>query len=231
VHGAFHDAGCFDHLRTALDACGIDTVAPDRPGHGTNHSPLGDAVVDAAALSGVLDATPGPKVLVGHSYGGAVIGQAAAGRSDVTHLVFLAAFVLEAGETVNRQDGAPEFESTMLNDAMRVHDDGTLTIAPDQAIDAFYNECDPAVAAKAVAVLEPEGLDALRHPVTAAGWHDIDSTYVVCTRDQAVPASLQRWLAARTGRTIELDCDHSPFLSATDDVAALLTDIATSSAP
>ena len=95
VHGAWHGAWCFAALQAELDSRGIPSLAVDLPGHGASTAPLGDLHGDAAALTEVLRTVRGPVVLVGHSYGGAVISQAAI-PSNVVHLVYLAAFVLDA---------------------------------------------------------------------------------------------------------------------------------------
>ncbi|MFM7685770.1 MAG: alpha/beta hydrolase, partial [Actinomycetota bacterium] len=100
VHGAWHGAWCWAALQHALDDRGIPSLAVDLPGHGASTLPLGDLHGDAAHVGAVLDRIDAPVVLVGHSYGGAVITQAAAERSDVAHLVYLAAFVPAAGESV-----------------------------------------------------------------------------------------------------------------------------------
>ena len=91
VHGAFADASGFAGIFRELVTSGYDVVAPPNP--------LRSLSSDAAALSAVVAAIDGPVVLVGHSYGGAVITQASAGLDNVTGLVYLAAFGLDEGES------------------------------------------------------------------------------------------------------------------------------------
>ncbi|HBU76315.1 MAG TPA: hypothetical protein DEB38_08600 [Acidimicrobiaceae bacterium] len=97
VHGAWHGAWCWAPLQRALDQLGIPSHAIDLPGHGISPLPLGDLHGDAAAVVGALEALPPDTLLLGHSYGGAVISQAAAHSDRIGHLMFLAAFALEAG--------------------------------------------------------------------------------------------------------------------------------------
>lgn len=211
-----------------LDRAGIPSIAFDLPGHGDSSAPLTDLAGDAAALRAVLD-TVDDAVVCGHSFGGAVVSEGAAGHPAARHLVFLAAFPLAPGESLahaavddaTREDGASE-----LVNAMRSHEDGTFTLDPEQAIRGLYADCEPDDAAKAVARLGPQAIAELRSVATRAAWHDIPSTYVICTRDRAVGPGLQRVLARRCTRTIEWPTSHSPFLSRPELVADLLIELA-----
>src|SRR6202035_2882899 len=91
VHGAFADASGFGGVIRELQSAGHTVVAPPNP--------LRSLAFDAAAIAAFVGALGAPAVLVGHSYGGAVITQASAGLDNVTALVFLAAFGLEVGES------------------------------------------------------------------------------------------------------------------------------------
>ncbi|MEL6894442.1 MAG: alpha/beta fold hydrolase, partial [Actinomycetota bacterium] len=116
VHGAWHGAWCWASFQAELDRRGVPSLAIDLPGHGASTEPLGDLHGDAAALGPMLDAvaerrpdvTTDGVVLVGHSYGGAVVSQAAAGRNDVAHVAYVAAFALQADESVMGALGAFE---------------------------------------------------------------------------------------------------------------------------
>ncbi|HEV2309230.1 MAG TPA: alpha/beta fold hydrolase, partial [Acidimicrobiia bacterium] len=98
VHGAWHGAWCWDYVVERLRANHVEALAIDLPGHGTSTEPLGDLSVDAAALRSVLDDLE-DAVVCGHSYGGAVISEGAADHPAVRHLVYLAAIVLDVGES------------------------------------------------------------------------------------------------------------------------------------
>jgi pimeloyl-ACP methyl ester carboxylesterase len=227
VHGAWHDASCFDQLVAALEARGVPAVAVDRPGHGASTEPLGDVQGDAAAVRHTLAAIDGPVVLVGHSYGGAVITEAG-DAPNVIHLVYLSAFVLDVGETVNHQEGVGEHEPSELSTpgAIEFRDDGTCVIDLDLAPAAFYHDCDDATVKAAVAHLQPQAIATLTGKVTRAPWKTTPATYFVCTDDRAIVPSLQRWHAGRCRDVVELPASHSPFLSMPDRLAELLAAIA-----
>jgi len=234
VHGAWHDASCFDRLVAALRERNVAAVAIDRPGHGASTEPLGDLEGDAAAVRASLATIEGPVVLVGHSYGGAVITEAG-DAPNVAHLVYIAAFVLDVGETVNHQEGVGEHPGSELvvPGAIEFHDDGTVTLDADAAPSALYHDCDPAVTAEAVAQLQPQAAATLFGAVTRAPWKAKPSTYVVCNEDRAVVPSLQRWLAQRCTTVVEMPASHSPFLSMPDvlaDVLAAVADATTATA-
>ncbi len=216
VHGAWHGAWCWAPSVEALEARGCSVQALELP--------LTDLRDDAAAVRQALDATGDDAVLVGHSYGGMVITEAALGRSDVAHLVYLCAFCPDAGECIN--DIYPRGEKVRLADGMRRHDNHTLTIDPAVAPEAFYADCSPEAVREAVAKLRPLGTRCMTTPVSGEAWRDIDSTYVVCTEDRAIHVGLQRELAAKTGQVVTWDTSHSPFVSRPDLVADLLSDLA-----
>jgi len=98
VHGAWHGAWCWERVVARLTAAGVPTIAIDLPGHGADDGPLGDLHVDAARVRQALGTAAGPVVLVGHSYGGAVITEAG-DYPAVSELVYLAALTLDTGET------------------------------------------------------------------------------------------------------------------------------------
>ncbi len=227
VHGAWHDARCFEPLVRDLERRGVPVVAADRPGHGASPEPLGDLAGDAAAVRAVLRTVDGPVVLVGHSYGGAVITEAGS-APNVAHLVYVTAFVLDIGESVMHQEGVGEHPPSGLGGAITFRDDGTSIVDAVQAAEIFYNDCDPGVAAGAAEHLQPQATATFAGVVTEAPWKHTPSTYVVCTDDNAVVPSLQRWLAQRCTNVIELDASHSPFLSMPDRLADILEAIALS---
>ena len=104
VHGAWHGAWCWATLQAELDRRGLPSYAVDLPGHGLSTLPLGDLHGDAGHVASVLAGFDDEVVLVGHSYGGAVVthaaGSAQAVADRVSHLVYLTAFALDDGESV-----------------------------------------------------------------------------------------------------------------------------------
>ena len=149
VHGAFHGAWCWAALQAELDRLGIPSYAIDLPGHGASTAPLenlhGDADAVAALLERLAQDSDEEVVLVGHSYGGAVIGQAGlAGR--VRRLVFLAALVVEEGECATELVMRMPAEGSGVGRVMRRDERGLMVPLPEAAGDVFYNTCSPATA-------------------------------------------------------------------------------------
>jgi pimeloyl-ACP methyl ester carboxylesterase len=118
-------------------------------------------------------------------------------------------------------------EGPNLADAIRMQDDGTSTLARDLAAECFFHDCDPAATAAALDRLGPQPMVTLGDEPRAVAWHERPSTYVVCTDDRAVPEALQRSMANRCTHTVELATSHSPFLSAPDRVADVLSELVT----
>lgn len=228
VHGAWHGAWCFAALQHALDELGVPSYAIDLPGHGSSLLPLGDLHADAAHVADVLDRIDGPVVLVGHSYGGAVISQAAADRPNVRHLVYLAAFALHAGESVMTLLRSMPPAAVGLGAAMRPLDDGTTVLDPTLAAPALYGDCPAPAVSAALARLSPQPTATMVQTADASALGDTPSTYVVCLRDDAVHPAHQTIMAERCTFSTTFDCDHSPFLSRTADTAELLHRLAAS---
>lgn len=232
VHGAWHGAWCWAALQAELDRRGVPSLAVDLPGHGASTAPLTGLHGDAAAVGDVLDRVAGPSttsgvVLVGHSYGGAVVTHAAADRSDVDHLVYVAAFALADGESVMGALGSFERRHVDLADAMVPGDDGTTTLGPSAAAALYQRSPDAAVAA-ALPRLSPQPMATMTEEVAGDPRASIDSTYVLCSQDRAVHPDHQAVMAARCTHRVDLDTDHSPFLSTIDDLADVLEPIARS---
>ena len=224
VHGAWHGAWCWSALQAELDQRGIASIAVDLPGHGASTAPLGDLHGDAAAVAAVVDRIEGDVVLVGHSYGGGVISVAGALSSRVRHLVYLAAYVLDAPDSVSRvgllADVAPE-PPTLLGAAIQ-RGDGVLTLDPALAVPALYGNCPPSVITASLARVSPQPIASFVQPAGRAAWASVPSTYVVCTDDRAVAPNHQRLMAARCTSVVELDTDHSPFASMPHATANIL---------
>lgn len=215
VHGAWHGAWCWDQVVAELGARGVRSVAVELP-----CTSLDD---DTAAVVAAMRGLRGTLVLVGHSYGGAVITGAGAGFPNVEHLVYLAAFMPDKDESVSSivASGPP----VPLNDAV-VPSDGALTVDPARAYDVFYADCPPAVAEAAVARLRPQAAACFDQRPIGLAWLQCQSTYVVCTQDRALAPELQNRMAAQRARqAYQLNASHSPFLSQPTVVADLLAAI------
>jgi pimeloyl-ACP methyl ester carboxylesterase len=228
VHGAWHGAWCFERVIPLLRDAGIEAVALDLPGHGDHPGPLTDLHGDAALVRGMLDGIDDDVVLLGHSYGGAVITEAGV-HPKVRHLVYLCAFAVDAHETCMSAavEGSAAHDISWegrpnLADAFLGHDDGTITITAEGAAVCFFHDCDAETAAAAIARLGPQPLITLQQEPTAVAWRERPSTYVVCSDDLGVHPGLQRLLASRCSTSVEWPTSHSPFLSAPERVAELL---------
>jgi pimeloyl-ACP methyl ester carboxylesterase len=229
VHGAWHGAWCWTQVIEGLARAGIAATALDLPGHGQDAGPLSDLHGDAARVRDFLDTQDGPVVLVGHSYGGAVITEAG-DHPAVVRLVYIAAFNVDEHESCAsaaaddpdcatiRYDGRPR-----LGAGMRHSDDESTTMDPDVAAACFYNHCSPDVIARALGLLGPHPLAALRQHPAAVAWRRKPSVYAVCADDLGVHPDLQRILARRCTTSLEWPSDHSPFLSHPELVVDLLT--------
>ena len=235
VHGAWHGAWCWDRVAVPLREQGHAVVAVDLPGHGTDPRPLGDLHGDAAAVRDALDAldaADGEVVLVGHSYGGAVVTEAGV-HPSVGRLVYLAAFCIEDHETCATAGGDdPRLAAIShegrpnLAEAFVIHDDGTITLTPDGAAECLYNDCDQPSIDWALAHLTPQPMVTFTQSPSVASWHTRPATYVVCDHDQGVHPDLQRLMAERCETTVTWPVDHSPFLSDPTRVVEFLAELA-----
>jgi pimeloyl-ACP methyl ester carboxylesterase len=200
-----------------LESSGTASVAVELP-----MTSLAD---DIAETHRALDAFAHPAVLVGHSYGGAVI-TAAGSHQHVKHLLYLAAFQLAEGESVGHTLPDLGVLPTRLGDALRFHDDDTVTLDPTLAAECLYNDAPTDAAAASVARLRPVHKSVFSGVPDVISWHQVQSTYVVCADDLAVHPELQRATAARAASTHEWRSGHSPALTHPDAIVDLLQSIA-----
>ncbi|MFN0090973.1 MAG: alpha/beta fold hydrolase [Acidimicrobiales bacterium] len=225
VHGAFHGAWCWAPLQAALDRRGVPSYAVDLPGHGASTAPLTDLAGNAASVAALLERLGDEVVLVGHSYGGAVISEAGlSGR--VAHLVYLTALVPDVGESAHAQlislpSGPPREAKLFLR-----HGDDALAANPDLGREVFYNECAEPDRAAALARLCPQLKASLAQELTVAAWRSVPSTYVRCTKDNAIVLAAQDVLAKRCTSVATLEADHSPFIHAPEALAEVLAPLA-----
>jgi pimeloyl-ACP methyl ester carboxylesterase len=234
VHGAAHGAWAWDRVVPGLRAAGLDAVALDLPGQGDDPGPILDLHGDAARVREVVAEIDAPVLLVGHSYGGAVITEAGT-LPNVARLVYLAALPLTEEETCGSAAAADPRVAALdhrerpdLAAGFRTSDDHTVVrFDPELAATCFYNDCTPDVTSWAVSRLGEQSLLALRQTPVAVAWRTIPSTYVVCSSDLAIHPGLQRILAERCTESTEWPTGHSPFLSHPDLVVELLTELAT----
>ena len=223
VHGAWHGASCWDLVSQRLTASRVDHIAVELPLTGHDD--------DVEALRAALDRVDGRKILVGHSYGGLVISDAGEGRTDLDHLLYVCAFMVDPGSTVFDALGqVPDLSESKLLGAIETHADGTSTIDPDRAVAAFYHRCPAELTDGLVARLRPMAAASTGATCQGSPWTEVPSTYLVCEQDRAIPVEGQRLMARNATRTVVFDTDHSPFVSMPTETAALIAELADASA-
>jgi pimeloyl-ACP methyl ester carboxylesterase len=205
--------------------------ALDLPGHGADPGAFTDLHGDAARVVEALDTLDEPTILVGHSYGGAVITEAG-DHPMVDQLVFIAAMVLDAGESC--MDAATEESATAgidwagrpnLGEGFIVASDNTVHLDPHVAAQCLYNGCTASAAQWALDRLGSHPLGNLQQVPSGIAWRTKPSTFVVCTEDLGVHPDLQRVFAGRCTSVVEWPTGHSPFLSDPERVVGLLIEL------
>jgi len=231
VHGGWHGGWCWHKIVSRLKAEGHSVIAPDMPGHGRDPKPIEPVtMVDIVGrIHETIDAQNEPVILVGHSYGGAMITQAAEQRSDkIKSLVYVTAFLLDDGQTV--MDLAELDKESRLTGQVDVSATGdTMTVKPQVIRDCFYAQCSDEDVAFSVSRLGPEAISGLRTPMqtSAKSFGSLPRYYVECLKDNAISPGLQKKLysALPCERVFSLNTDHSPFFSAPDALTGILTSI------
>ena len=214
VHGAFFGAWSWDAVRQDLLARGWQSQTVDLPSVADRGSARFGLFEDADVVRRRIEEIGAPVVVVAHSYGGAVVTQAAAEQPNVRHLIYVCGFQLDVGESLLSASGkAPDWWN-VEGDILTVHDP-RVVLLHDVAQD-------PAL--QAVARLKPFSLCATSQKVTVAGWHTISSTYFVADQDKALPPRAQDFLAKRATHVRHLPSGHVPLLSVPLALADLIVE-------
>ncbi len=211
VHGSFHGAWCWDHLIPELAARDVDAYAIELP-----FTSLAD---DAGAVAKAIEEAHGPLIVLGHSYGGAVVTLATGtdkGRARASHLIYLAAILADPARPL---DLTP---TSGMNAIQFNEQDGMAHVDPSKATQALFHRCPPDLADWAVSKLRPMSMGGFASKPESVSLHTFSSTYVVCTDDHAIDPGDQRRMALSASRCVELESDHSPFLSTIAPLADLL---------
>lgn len=212
VHGAWADGSCWIEVIPRLQAAGFRVTAVQNP--------LTSLAADAAATSRALDLQDGPTVLVGHSWGGAVITEAGL-HPKVASLVYVAARAPDAGEDFNAL--AARFPTAPVRAGIRV-DGGYASLTEAAFVTHFAGDLDRARARALYAVQQPIAETLFAGRTTVAAWRSKPSFYAVSTEDQTTSPELERFLAERMqARTIALRSSHLSMLSHPEEIAALIT--------
>jgi pimeloyl-ACP methyl ester carboxylesterase len=192
VHGAFASPAGWDRVADALHKDGYQTAAPALG--------LDSVSGDVSIVQATLDSIPGDKILVGHSYGGFVITNAAIGRSDVRGLVYTAAYVPDTGETINSLSVgyAP---GAFLAHLLFAPSFPFVMVDPQFFPEDFAQDLNPKLAAQIAAQQRPSSLFIFGTPSGPGAWHALPSWYAVSGADRAIDPELQRFMAQRAGST------------------------------
>jgi pimeloyl-ACP methyl ester carboxylesterase len=223
VHGACVKDGAWWWHRTAelLRDRGVTSVAPLLPSCGEAGVAGGadgpGLPEDVAAVRQVLEDGHDPTIVVAHSYGGIVTAEAAAGIGSVRHLLLVSSYLPEIGQSL--ADFGDEAPAPFLDVDPGA---GTFTVRPELFADTFLQDCDAEIQAQATDHLARQSVNVIGHPVHAAAWQQVPSTYLVCSQDRGTSAKRQREYARRAGAVIELETGHHPFLSQPAAVRDLL---------
>jgi pimeloyl-ACP methyl ester carboxylesterase len=224
VHGAFADASSWNGVIERLLAKDVKATAPPNPLRGIAH--------DSAYTASVFEQTPGSVLAVGHSYGGAVITNAATRASNVVGLVYVAAFAPDEGERLGEVEANPK--DSVLNPALVPRHyptgdgDGTaveFAIDPAKAREAFAGDLPDNQAALIAATQRPVAEAAFSEPSGPPAWKHLPSWTVVATGDKAAGTDVVRSQAQRAGATItEVEGSHVIMVSQPQAVTDVILD-------
>jgi pimeloyl-ACP methyl ester carboxylesterase len=219
VHGAWADASGWNAVTERLQRKGYQVIAPAIP--------LRSIPSDAEYLASVLATIDGPIVLVGHSYGGAIITNTA--NPNVKALVYIAAFAPDEGESLGQILAMnPGSEAAPPNLTFRPYPTGVdAYITPSAFRDVFCADVPAPTASVMAAEQRPLDVRTLEELSGPPAWKTIPSWYLVAQNDHAIPPATERFMAQRAGSTVqEVQSSHVPMISRPDVVTDLIVDAA-----
>jgi pimeloyl-ACP methyl ester carboxylesterase len=223
VHGAWADATGFDASMRALRDRGFTVIGAANP--------LRHLAGDTASLAALLGTISGPIVLVGHSYGGAVMSNAANENEQVQALVFVAGWMPDEGESIQQLLESEAFADSLVPAALRPvpfkNPDGSevvdLYLDRELFPETFAADVDPETAAVMAATQRPWSGAAAATPSGLPGWRSIPSWYLLGVEDRAIPPAGQRYMAERgNARIEEVAASHASMVSQPDAVTQLI---------
>jgi pimeloyl-ACP methyl ester carboxylesterase len=230
VHGAWADATGFDREIRALQDRGFRAIGFANPLRG-----LPD---DATYLADFLRSLTGPVVLVGHSYGGAVISAAATGNDQVKALVYFNGWMPDEGESI--QQLLEKYEGSLVGPAIRpvpfTNRDGSegadLYLDPEAFHAAFAADVDGATSDVMAATQRPWNGAAFGAPSGPPAWKTLPCWYLLGTEDKAIPPATQRFMAERANATIvEVAASHASMVSQPEAATQLVLQAVEATAP
>jgi pimeloyl-ACP methyl ester carboxylesterase len=218
VHGAWADGSSWSKIIPLLAAKGLHAVAAQNP--------LSSIADDVKSTNRLIDAQDGPVVLVGHSYGGAVISEAGA-NPKVVGLVYVAAFAPDAGESCGGL--ASKFPPTPLFPEVKQIEDGYLMLSEKAVMESFAQDLTIEERKLVFAVQGPTQGAILGTPLSKAAWHDKPSWFVVAANDRAIAPEQEAFTAERMkAKVLKLATSHLPMLAEPQKVADFIVEAASS---
>jgi pimeloyl-ACP methyl ester carboxylesterase len=230
VHGAWADATGFDREIRALQDRGFRAIGFANPLRGLSS--------DATYLADFLRSLTGPIVLVGHSYGGAVISNAATGNDHVKALVYFNGWMPDEGESI--QELLERFEGSLVGPAIRpvpfTSQDGSegadLYLDAEAFHEAFAADVDRATSDVMAATQRPWNGAALGAPSGPPAWRTLPCWYLLGAEDKAIPPATQRFMAERANATIEeVSASHASMVSQPEAATQLVLQAVEATAP
>lgn len=221
LHSAFTGAWEWEDVIAELGQRGVSARAIDLSARTASGSFEQDVDMVRAALKEFGE----PAVLVGHSYSGAVITQASADNDDVAALLYLCAALPNKGESLGDLLGRDPVPG-ILGDHMVPADDGTATVTKDGARAGIYNDATDEQFATITSRLGAHNLSTFGAPVTAVGYEQHPTTYIVTLQDKAFSPDLQRSMATHAGTVVEVDAGHGATLTKPLEIAAAIAEAA-----
>jgi len=230
VHGAFADSSSWDATIAALQKRGYPVIAAANPLRGLSS--------DSDYVRSLLATISGPVVLVGHSYGGAVITNAARGAANVKALVYIGAFVPAQGESLATILPPAQFPGALLgpdttdvrpvpNAAAPGGQDADITIKPADFRAVFADDVPPGETALMAVTQRPLSYTAETEPSGVPAWQSLPSWDLITGDDKAIPPAGQRFMAARAHAHVEcVDSSHAVMVSHPGAVVDIILDAA-----
>ncbi|MBM2619357.1 alpha/beta hydrolase [Actinoplanes sp. LDG1-06] len=213
VHGAWADSSSWNPVMERLrhDGYPVRAIA----------NPLQGLTSDTAYVTSYLATIKGPKVLVGHSYGGAVITNAATAVPDVKSLVYIAGFIPAKGETIGELAARSTPALPLI--PTQVPGGTEVVIDPAKFREAFAGDLNRTDAANLAATQRPANTNAVTDASVTEGFRTIPSYALVTRQDKAINPAVQRFMTTRAhARTTEVDASHAVMLSRPDAVTKVI---------
>jgi pimeloyl-ACP methyl ester carboxylesterase len=216
VHGSFGDGSVWSKVIPILQNAGYNVTAVQLP--------LRSLTDDIATVEHAVERTGGPTILVGHSYGGVVITNAGYNNSNVTGLVYLAAYAPDQGESLlNLANNTNELPANLFI----IDNNGLMLMNPDLISEWFAQDVNPTEVDVMAAVQKPVNLSTAEEKSGPPAWKKLPTWYQISENDRVVPPDLQRYFAGRMNATIlSLNASHFSQLSQPDGIAEFILNAA-----